>query len=80
MTLHEEADILRDRRVLLKTRDVEVRGSNGRFYDVVHGVSVRDNVTNTEIYFQDVYFDVTTEVTGRSSAMAATDSVTSAAP
>ena len=66
MTMHEEGDILLDKHILLKTRDVEVRGSNGRFYDVVHGVSLWNGVR-----VEDVYFDVTTEVTGRSSAMAA---------
>ena len=66
MTMHEEADVLADKHIVLKTRDVEVRGSNGRFYDVVHGVSVWGSVR-----VQDIYFDVTTEVTGRNSAMAA---------
>jgi hypothetical protein len=75
MTMHEEADILRDRHIVLRTRDVEVRGSNGRFYDVVHGVSLWNGVR-----VQDVYFDVTTEVTGRSSAMAAENAVASTLP
>ncbi|MGA2563089.1 MAG: hypothetical protein ABSF96_05955 [Steroidobacteraceae bacterium] len=76
MTVHEETDILKDKRIVIKTRDVAVRGSNGRFYDVVHGVSIWNN----EIHFQDVYFDVSTEVTGRSSAMALADAMTSAPP
>jgi hypothetical protein len=60
---------------VIKTRDVEVRGSNGRFYDVVHGISVRDGVR-----VQDVYFDVSTEVQGRTSAMAAADTVSATLP
>jgi hypothetical protein len=66
MTRHEETDILRDKHIIFKTRDIEVRGSNGRFYDVVHGVSVSNGIR-----IKDVYFDVTTEVNGRNSAMAA---------
>ena len=40
MTMHEEADVLGEKRIVLKTRDVEIRGSNGHFYDVVHGVAL----------------------------------------
>jgi hypothetical protein len=65
MTLHEEHDILTEKHIVLKTREVEVRGSNGHFYDVVHGISLWDRVR-----VQDVYFDVTTQVSGRSSHMA----------
>jgi hypothetical protein len=75
MTLHEEADLLAEKHIVLKTRDVEVRGSNGRFYDVVHGISVRNGVR-----VQDVYFDVSAEVTGRNSAFAAANTLTSALP
>ena len=75
MTLHEESDLLHDKRIVLKTRDVEVRGSNGHFYDVVHGVSVAYGVR-----VQDIYFDVTTEVTGRSSSMASESSVAATLP
>jgi hypothetical protein len=75
MTLHEEDDVLNDKHIQLKTRDVEVRGSNGRFYDVVHGVSLWNGVR-----VEDVYFDVTTEVTGRSSALAAAAAAPSLSP
>jgi len=75
MTMHEEADILADKRIVLRTRDVEVRGSNDRFYDVVHGISLSD-LTRV----QDVYFDVTTQVKARNSAMAAADSAMSTPP
>ena len=75
MTMHEEADLLADRHIVLKTREVEVRGSNGRFYDVVHGISLRNGVR-----VQDVYFDVSAEINGRSSAMIASDAVTAALP
>jgi hypothetical protein len=75
MTVHEEDDILGNKHILLKTRDIEVRGSNGRFYDVVHGISLLDGVR-----VQDVYFDVTAEVSGRNSATSAADAVTSTLP
>jgi hypothetical protein len=75
MTVHEENDILGEKHILLKTREVEVRGSNGHFYDVVHGVSLWNGVQ-----VQDVYFDVTTEVNARSSGMVAAEAVASAAP
>jgi hypothetical protein len=75
MTMHEEADVLIDKHIVLKTRDVEVRGSNGHFYDVVHGVSLWNGVR-----VEDVYFDVTTEVTARSSAMAAASAVADKLP
>lgn len=75
MTLHEEHDVLAEKRIVLKTREVEVRGSNGHLYDVVHGISLWDRVR-----VQDVYFDVTTQVNARSSRMAATDAVTATLP
>jgi hypothetical protein len=68
MSRHEETDLLADQHIVLKTRDVEVRGSNGRYYDVVHGVSVLYGLS-----VRDVYFDVSAEITGRNSAMAAKD-------
>jgi hypothetical protein len=75
MTMHEEGDVLLDKHIVLRSRDVEVRGSNGRFYDVVHGVSLWNGVR-----VEDVYFDVTTEVTARSSAMAAANAVADTLP
>jgi hypothetical protein len=75
MSLHEEKDILHDKHIVLKTRDTEVRGSNGRFYDVVHGISLWNGVRS-----EDVYFDVTTEVNGRISGLVAADAVGSTLP
>jgi hypothetical protein len=72
MTRHEESDILGDKHIVLKTRETEVRGSNGHFYDVVHGISLWNGVSS-----RDVYFDVTAEVNGRNSGMAAADAVAS---
>jgi hypothetical protein len=75
MSLHEEKDVLIDKHVALKTRDTEVRGSDGHFYDVVHGISLWGSVHSV-----DVYFDVTTEVNGRSSSLVVADAVASSLP
>jgi len=75
MSLHEERDILSDKHILLKTRDTEVRGSNGRYYDVVHGISLWNGVS-----LQDVYFDVTTQVNGRTSGIVVADAVAATLP
>ena len=75
MSLREERDLLKEKHIVLKTRDTEVRGSNGRFYDVVHGIELWNGFS-----VKDVYFDVTAEVSGRSSRIAAADAVNSTFP
>jgi hypothetical protein len=70
MTRHEESEILGEKHIVLKTRETEVRGSNGRFYDVVHGISLHNGIG-----IHDVYFDVTAQVNGRTSSMVATEAV-----
>jgi hypothetical protein len=75
MTMHEERDLLAAKHIVLKTRETEVRGSDGHFYDVVHGISLWNGV-----WVHDVYFDVTAEVNGRSSGMAVAESVASTLP
>lgn len=75
MSMHEEKDVLTEKHIVLKTRDTEVRGSNGRFYDVVHGISLWNSPR-----VQDVYFDVTTQVSGRTSGIVAADAVASTLP
>jgi hypothetical protein len=75
MSQHEERDLLADRHVVLKTRDTEVRGSDGRFYDVVHGVTLWNGLRTV-----DVYFDVTAEVNGRTSSLVVAEAVASTLP
>jgi hypothetical protein len=75
MSLHEEKDILSDKHIVLKTRDTEVRGSNGHYYDVVHGLSLWNGVRTL-----DVFFDVTTEVNGRTSSLVVADAIASTVP
>jgi hypothetical protein len=72
MSEHEELDILGDKNIVFKTRETEVRGSDGHFYDVVHGISLQNGVR-----VRDVYFDVTAEVNGRSSGLVVADAVKS---
>src|SRR6185503_1870008 len=63
-TYSEEMDVLANRHIQIKTRQTQVRGSDGRFFDVIHGVSIVDGVT-IEAQPRDVYFDMTSFVTGR---------------
>jgi len=81
----EEQDVLANRHIQLKTRQTEIRGSNGRFYDLVHGVAIttgagtvveRGPYTITradgvDVHGRDIYFDITSFVTGRVSRRAA---------
>lgn len=66
-TLREEMDVLANRHIQLRTRQTSVRGSNGRFYDVVQGISIR----NGGITDKTVYFDIGSFVKGRESRRAA---------
>ncbi|HET7085757.1 MAG TPA: hypothetical protein VFI23_13355 [Rhizomicrobium sp.] len=66
-TLREEMDVLANRHIQIKARQTEVRGSNGRFYDVVQGISIR----NGGISAKTVYFDVGSFEKGRESKRAA---------
>jgi hypothetical protein len=67
MTAHDEMDILADKHIALKTRQIEIRSSDGHYYDVAHGVAVRNGIVSQH----DIYFDVTAQVKGRSSIIAA---------
>jgi hypothetical protein len=66
-TLREEMDVLANRHIQIKARQTEVRGSNGRFYDVVQGISIRTG----GISARTVYFDVGSFEKGRDSKRAA---------
>ncbi len=65
-TMREERDVLANRHIQLKTRQTGVRGSDGRYYDLVEGVSLKDGVQPRR-----VYFDVSAFVAGRLSRGAA---------
>jgi hypothetical protein len=76
-TMREEQDVLANRNIQLKTRHTEVRGSNGHYYDVVDGLSIRkpsgeaQGSGQTEALSRTVYFDVGSIVSGRMSRNAA---------
>ena len=69
-THSEEMDILANRHIQIKTRQTQLRGADGRFYDVIHGVAVNTDPA-IEVKPRDLYFDMTSFVTGRASKRAA---------
>lgn len=68
-TYREEMDVLANRHIQLKYRQTEIRGSNGRYYDLVRGVSIRTG-GGIDLALKDVYFDISSFVTGRKSRRA----------
>jgi hypothetical protein len=73
-TMREEQDVLANRHIQLKTRHTEVRGSNGHYYDVVDGLSIRapgGEGQGSEALSRTVYFDIGSIVFGRMSRNAA---------
>lgn len=75
MTEREEMDVLANRHLVLKIRQTEVRGNDGRFYDEVQGSSAGDGAA-----IKTVFFDVSSFISGRKSRMAAIDTLASAMP
>jgi hypothetical protein len=65
-TLREENDVLANRKIVLRTRQERVRGSDGRYYDVVQGVSQTDGKTVNHT----VYFNIDSFMKGRASQRA----------
>jgi hypothetical protein len=63
----EEDDVLANRNILFHGRDTEVRGADGRYYDVVHGVAF---IAGSPLK-RDVYFDISAFMAGRASERAA---------
>ncbi len=86
-SLREEMDVLANRHIQLRTRDTEIRGSDGRFYDLVHGIAIESSAGMAvergpyivsrpgvvEARTRDIYFDVTSFVQGRASRRAAAE-------
>ena len=70
-TAYEEEEALANRHIEVKTRQTEIRGSNGRYYDLVHGVSIASGSGTVDVHGRDIYFDITRFVTGRVSRRAA---------
>jgi hypothetical protein len=74
MTEREEMDVLANRHLVLKVRETQIRGNDGRFYDEVQSTAAGS------VAIQTLYFDVTSFVNGRKSRMAAIDTLTAAMP
>jgi hypothetical protein len=70
-SLREERDVLANRHIQIKTRQTEIRGSNGHYYDLVQGISIRNGV-----FVKALYFDITGFVTGRISHRAMVETAT----
>lgn len=70
-TAYEEEETLANRHIQVKTRQTEIRGSNGHYYDLVHGVSIASDGLKIDARGRDIYFDITAFVTGRVSRRAA---------
>ena len=72
---HEEGRVLSNRHIQLKTMQTELRGSDGHYYDVVQGISIRANTgvfgDSTEASSKTVYFNIDAFVRGRESRRAA---------
>jgi len=66
----EENEVLANRRIQIKARQTEIRGSDGRYYDLIKGISVRGGPT-VDVSVKSVYFDITRYMTGRASRTAA---------
>jgi len=82
-SLREEMDVLANRHLQIKTRQTEIRGSNGRYYDLIHGISITNGIGPRggdviNVATKDVYFDITSFVTGRASRRAMVETTTAA--
>lgn len=61
VTMREERDILANRHIQTKTRQTNIRGSDGHYYDRVDGISLRNGVAENRM----LYFDVSAFTAGR---------------
>jgi hypothetical protein len=75
MTQREEFDVLANRHLILQRRQTQIRGNNGRLYDVIQATSDRSAESA-----EDVYFDVSSFMNGRKSRMAAIETLESSMP
>ena len=64
-TVREEMDVLANRHIQLKTRKVNLRGSDGHYYDLIQGVVIGDTTPATTAQTKSVYFDVSAFIEGR---------------
>jgi hypothetical protein len=81
VTYREEMEVLAKRDIQIKTRETEIRGADGHYYDLVKAIAIRGGF-GVSIEPKNVYFDVSSFVEGRASVRAAhaTDTSASAQP
>ncbi|HXB51427.1 MAG TPA: hypothetical protein VNU69_01615 [Rhizomicrobium sp.] len=75
-TMNDELHVLAARKIQIKARQTEVRGSDGHYYDEVQGISIHSGFgaygqTMTSASVKTVYFNVDSFVKGRESHRAA---------
>ncbi len=75
-TMSDELHALANRKIQIKARQTEVRGSDGHYYDEVQGISIRSGLgaygeSTTRLSVKTVYFNVDSFVKGRESRRAA---------
>lgn len=61
VTMREERDVLANRHIQTRTRQTNIRGSDGHYYDRVDGVSLRNGTAENRT----LYFDVSAFTAGR---------------
>jgi hypothetical protein len=61
VTMREERDVLANRHIQTKTRQTNIRGNDGHYYDRVEGISLKGNQAETRT----LYFDVSAFTAGR---------------
>jgi hypothetical protein len=74
----EEMDVLANRHIQLRARQTELRGADGRYYDVIKGISVTSDGHVVDATVRDVYFDISGFVAGRASRRAVVETAQAA--
>lgn len=74
-TQREEQDVLANRHIRLRTRQSEVRGSDGRYYDVIQGITITNDGLVLDVTPHTYYFDISSFVGGRASKRAAVETI-----
>jgi hypothetical protein len=69
-TMREEMDVLANRHIQIKTRQTEIRGSNGHYYDLIHGIAIYTGPGRLDANVKDIYFDISSFMAGRASRRA----------
>jgi hypothetical protein len=74
----EEMDVLANRHIQIRARQTELRGADGRYYDVIQGIAVTSDGHIIDATVHDVYFDISGFVAGRASLRAVVETAQAA--